>query len=136
MEFEGSSVSSMQVALGQDANGDGVLSLPETDAILGWRCGGYFVEWYRGEQLFTWGAATNTLRMLDWRLTLTSDFTPKSLAITNEQGAAFTELCAECPAWLYNKNWNLLRLTARGTNMPNERITFDIKYNSLTVILR
>ena len=37
--FEGVSSNCIQVAFGRDADGDGVLSFDETDAVYGWRNG-------------------------------------------------------------------------------------------------
>ena len=42
--FEGVSSNCIQVAFGRDADGDGVLSFDETDAVYGWRNGRYFAE--------------------------------------------------------------------------------------------
>ena len=42
--FEGVPSNCVQVAFGRDADGDGVLSFGETDAVYGWRNGRHFAE--------------------------------------------------------------------------------------------
>ena len=41
---------------------------------------------------------------------------------------------ANPPAWLYGRNWNLINLTARGTDVQNEQFTYES--TSRGVVLR
>ena len=44
LDFYGTSSNNVEVALGQDGDGDGELSFSETDLVVGWDCGRYFVD--------------------------------------------------------------------------------------------
>ena len=44
MDFAGTASNCVQMAFGRDADGDGELELAETDLLVGWRAGRYFIE--------------------------------------------------------------------------------------------
>ena len=44
MDFAGTASNCVQMAFGRDAEGDGELELAETDLLVGWRAGRYFIE--------------------------------------------------------------------------------------------
>lgn len=124
--FCGTSSNNVEVALGMDADNDGELSFDETDVRLGWDCGRYFIERVStGERHEETNVGTNDLdRVLDWQCVVRRN-SLKSLAISTEAGAAFANVTANPPAWLYCRNWNLIKLTARGTDVQNEQFTYE-----------
>ena len=133
--FFGTSSNNVEIALGMDADNDGELSFDETDVRLGWDCGRYFIERVStGERHEETNVGTNDLdRVLDWQCVVRRN-SLKSLAISTEAGAAFAIVTANPPAWLYGRNWNLINLTARGTDVQNEQFTYES--TSRGVVLR
>ena len=59
-----------------------------------------------------------------------------SLSVKTEAGAAFAELTASPPGWLYDANWNLMRLTERGIGVRDQRFYVAVKRTCLSVVFR
>ena len=133
--FCGTSSNNVEIALGMDADNDGELSFDEMDVRLGWDCGRYFVERVStGERYEETNVGTNDLnRVFDWQCAVRRN-TLESLAISTEVGLGFANVTANPPAWLYGRNWNLINLTARGTDVQNEQFTYES--TSRGVVLR
>ena len=105
----------VEIAIGRDDDEDGALSFFETDVVVGQDVGNYYIEYLpdgtRYEDSFGSGAATE--HWLDCQIRERRQLTC-GLAVTSECGSLFTELLATLPPWLYDTNWNLVRLTTRG----------------------
>ena len=126
--FIGTASNNLEIAFGQDANHDGQLSQPETDLILGWSCGRYFLERFKACEVYgeTNVGTNGVARLLEWRSRVRRSGRVQSLALTNECGAAFGELTVASPTWLCDVNWNLLRVTARGVNARDAAMDLDV----------
>ena len=137
MEFCGTPSNNVEVVVGTDADGDGELSFDESGMRLGWDCGRYFVERVStGERFEETRIGTNDLsRVLDWQCVL-KRHRIRALEISNEAGAAFLSVTTNVPGWAYDADWNLMRLTARGVDVPNERFAFEVTQRGYQVILR
>jgi len=126
LEFNGTSSNNVEVALGHDADGDGRLDWRETSLMLGWDCGRYFVEHVESGERFEETADSVVLsRRLFWHSAVKRDRL-MGVAVSNETGAAFTSFATNPPAWVHSSDWNLMRLTARGPDAPNERFSVDV----------
>lgn len=139
LSFDGTPSNNVEVAFGTDADADGRLAPQETDVVIGWECGRYFVERFRtGERIEDDGVGTNGVaRTLDWHYRVGKDRVEfKSFTATNETGVAFTDLSATRPEWLYGRDWNLMRMTARGVDVQNERFFVDIQFKGFVMTLR
>lgn len=139
LSFDGTPSNNIEVAFGTDADADGRLAPQETDVVIGWECGRYFVERFRtGERIEEDGIGTNGVaRTLDWHYRVGKDRVEfKSFTATNETGVAFTDLSATRPEWLYGRDWNLMRMTARGVDVQNERFFVDIQLKGFVMTLR
>lgn len=139
LSFNGTASNNVEVALGRDADGDGKLSFAETDMRVGWDRGRYFVERTRtGEVFEDADVGTNGIaRTLSWRVQMDKDFCPRAFSASTEAGEAFGGLSADgVPGWIYRPDWNLMRLTARGTDVQDEHFTVDVQYNYFRLILR
>ena len=105
----------VEIAIGRDDDEDGVLSFYETDVVVGQDVGNYYIEYLpdgtRYEDSAGSGAATE--HWLDCQIREHRQRTC-GLAVTSECGPLFAELSATLPTWLYDANWNLVRLTTRG----------------------
>ena len=134
--FDGVPSNCVQVAFGRDADGDGVLSFDETDAVYGWRNGRYFAEDVKaGVRTEEPEAATG--RALSVRMRMTKESLPAHFAATNGVGVAVLgDIASSVPTWVYRPEWNLMRVTRRGPGVPAEWFRSDIKYDELFIIMR
>ena len=114
--FTGTASNNLEIAFGQDVNQDGKLSLRETDLILGWSCGCYFLERFKASEVYDeTNVGTNDIaRALGWHTRVRRNGRIVSFALTNECGAAFADVLASPPSWIYNTRWDRMRITARG----------------------
>ena len=134
--FEGISSNCIQVAFGRDADGDGVLSFGETDAVYGWRDGRYFAEDVKAG-VRTEEAEAATGRALSVRMRMTKESLPAHFAATNGVGVAvLDDIASSVPEWISSPEWNLMRVTRRGPGVPAEWFRSDIKYDELFIIMR
>lgn len=137
--FNGSSSNNVEVAFGCDADGSGDLASHETDLIIGWDCGRYFIEHFKGGERFEeTNVGTNGIeRSLDWHYVVGNKKRKfKGFAATNEVGVAFADLSANLPRWLYSGDWNLMRLTARGVDVQDEHFDVQVLHKGLLINLR
>ena len=119
----GTPSNNVEVALGHDANGDGVLSLDEAAISLAWDCG----EWMaRGMSDEGWG-------MRDVPLTTggpdTNGFVVAEIAVAISNHKAK-------PAWLYDRTWDLVRVTRRGVDDPEERVSLYTRVAGLMILVK
>lgn len=139
LAFNGTASNNVEIAFVCDADGDGKLAVHETEVIVGWRCGRYFIENFRsGETFEETNVGTNGIaRSLDWQYRVRGHKTVvKSFTATNEVGAAFLDLTATKPGWIYNGDWNLMRMAARGVDVQDERFEVDVRSKGFHINLR
>ena len=107
----------VQVALGRDADEDGVLSLAETDFSLGWDCG----SWWFNRTTRWEPATTNDVKDLSWTLRMRNG-APHALNVV-ENGTLISSVTnAAALADFYSPDWNLMRITVRGVDAAAERL--------------
>ena len=137
LEFTGTPSNNVEIALGTDADSNGALSFDEAAIVVGWDCGRYFVERLStGERYEESNIGTNAAaRVLNWNCKARRG-SIRSLAAENETGTAFVPLTAALPAWLYDLNWNLIRLTARGMDVQDERFSYEVRQTGYFIHLR
>jgi len=105
----------VEVAFGTDADGDGALAVGETDLVVGWDCGRWFIHHAIYDERFEVGAAPDeSVGSLSWEYRLTAAELPARLSVKGDGSTIFGPLCEDSPAWLYDRSWNLMRLTGRG----------------------
>lgn len=138
LDFSGTPSNNVEVAFGRDADGDGTLSPLETDVVIGWECGCYFIERFRtGERIDETNVGTNDVRSLAWHYDVRKGGKVfKAFTATSEAGAVFASVSVNAPAWLYDRSWNLMRLTARGTDIQGERFEVETRSSGLLINLR
>ena len=130
----------VEVAFGTDADGDGVLDLGETDCVIGWDCGAWFVrkgadgacQMENGEWKIENGVEPE-VRTLSWRVRVGADGTPSRFEATADGSPAFADLPLEST---YSPSWNLLRLTGRGLDASLEAFTVSVTPDGTTFIMR
>lgn len=126
----------VQLAFGRDADSDGILSLEETDMSFGWDCGGWRIaNGETGEVLSSAVATTNCVKALCWDLLLRRG-RPRRLAVSENGFAVFAE-CSGAPApWFFSPEWDMLRLTVRGVDAPQESVGVGLKISGYKINLR
>ena len=125
--FEATPSNHVQVCLGRDtAPADGVLDAGETDLAIGWDRGGWFLS-PRGLRTrhAVPAASSNGTQRLTALIRVTAAGACLPPAFTDRDGAvAFAGLPQPpLPEWLHPGTWDTLRVTARGADAPQERIT-------------
>ena len=124
----------VQAAFGTDADGDGVLSLEESDLVVGWDCGAWFVQnCFDGGRIESVTGAGDE-QTLVWTVTLS----PRT-AIPKRINAAVGDTVVFGGAkagMFYSRTWNMLRLTGRGLADSGESLDVRIIPNSLFMVVR
>ena len=139
LDFNGTPSNNVEVAFGRDLDANGSLAPHETDVIVGWECGRYFIERFRtGERIEETNVGTNDVaRSLAWHYDVRKGGKVlKAFAATNEVGTAFASVSTNSPAWLYDRNWNLMQLTARGVDVQGERFEVDVRSSGFLIHLK
>ena len=120
LSFAGTPSNNVEVALGVDANSDGMLSAGETELVVGWDCGRWFLwDFATGTRHWSETCGGGTHR-LDWTAALDATNAATRIADVFDGTRPFAALTAALPPWLHNPNWNILRLTGRGVGEHDE----------------
>ena len=124
----------VQFAFGHDSDDDGTLALEESDLVVGWDCGKWFVQGgYDAERIET-AVGTGDGQTLAWTVRLSpGTATPVSVTATVDGTPVFGGVDA---GMLYRKNWNMFRLTGRGLADSAESPVVQILPDSLTILMR
>ena len=124
----------VQAAFGTDADGDGILSLEESDLVVGWDAGTWFVQiGFDGERVEATAGAGDE-QTLVWTATLSPRTgIPKRVAAAVGGTTVFGGVDARM---FYRKTWNMLRLTGRGLADSGEALTVRVLPDSLFRIMR
>lgn len=134
IDFSPSPSNAFTVALGRDADDDGVLTPGETELTLGWRGGRCVVEnaagWVRLEEL----ALAGTLAL---RVETDGAGRPRRFSADCGGAAVFTRLAASPPEWLFDTGWNLVRITRRGPSAaPSGWVRIAVDHRGLVLRVR
>lgn len=124
----------VQFAFGRDVDDDGILSLEESDLVVGWDCGKWFVQGgYDAERIET-TVGMGDGQTLAWTVRLSPrTAVPVSVTATVDGTPVFGNVDAGI---FYNKNWNMFRLTGRGLADSAESPVVQILPDSLTILMR
>ena len=138
MAFTGTSSNCVQVAFGRDADHDGNLSAEETRLLLGWRGGSYFIEDAAGQNRLVEPTvdAEHTDRRFVLSAKLNAHSVPVQVSVSNECGACFAVLSENDPSWIFNRNWNLMKVTRRGVEAASESVDVECRYSFFRIVIR
>ncbi len=132
LELNATADNNASVVFGTDANANGVLDREEADAVVGWDSGSWFYQdRVTGAEAHT--SRTDGRRRLNWELTLNPHKAAKSVKATDANGVVFT---GAVPAALFNPDWNLMQVTARGLTDPSGIVVNQVLGWGFNVILR
>ena len=137
LDFNGTDSNNVQVAFGEDADANGVLDLDETRLTLAWDCGHWQLHGDGIAPVLTADPATNVVsRSLAWDLRLVRGRTPRRLEVEENGRTLFGELAADPPPWVFDPEWNMVRVTVRGVDVPDERLAVSVLTDSFILRLR
>ena len=137
--FGGTPTNNLELAFGTDANTNGVLGAEEVGARFGWRAGRYFIENTLTGDLFD-GDALNPSQNFSVDLHLEVRYSSqqvRKVAVSGVNAAAFGALATNVPpAWVWRREWNLMRATRRGMEPPSDWIDYKGSHRGFSVRLR
>ena len=140
LSFDATPSNNVQAAFGTDESADGNLSDEEAGLTLGWDCGEWFIASADSTNRFTAApAGTETRKELRLQMNLGADGLPRALELTDGTtplAFAGIDLSPPPPAWMFSKDWNLLKVVARGTDEQNEQITVVLSNDAVMLLLR
>ena len=127
----------VEAAFGEDVNANGVLEPEETDVVVGWSRGNWFVQnGADGERFSMAPTSMENVKTLAWAYRLTAAPTPVRLSVMVDGTAAFSTLAEESPEWLHRREWNLMRLTGRGLHDSGETFTVWTPLDPTAILFR
>ena len=135
----------VEAAFGVDRNGDGVLALEETDCVVGWDCGAWFVrkgaDGARTEQSGV--VPADGVSELSWSVQTSREGAATRLEAAVDGAPAFAELGAREPRrhelaadWLCRPGWNMVRLTGRGLEGHGEAFAVQVLPDAVVIRFR
>ena len=132
LELNATTGNNISVEFGTDSNTNGVLDHAEIDAAVGWDSGAWFyLDHATGAEAHV--SRAEGRHRLDWELTLNPHKAAKSVKATDANGVVFT---GAIPAAMFNPEWNLMQVTARGLTEPGGIVVNKVLGRGLNVILR
>ena len=137
--FSGTPTNNLELAFGTDVNTNGVLDAEEVETRFGWRSGRYFIEnaltWERFVSEPASGAQNLSVKMhLDIRYALQQ---VKRVNVTGTNASAFGGILSERPpARIWRREWNLMRVTRRGTEPPSDWLSYKAANLGFSIRLR
>ena len=140
LSFDATPSNNVQAAFGTDESDDGNLSDEEAGLTLGWDCGSWFMASDSATNRFTAAPSGSSARKeLSFQMSLGADGLPRKLELADGTSPlAFTglNLSPAPPAWMFSKDWNLLKVVARGTDEQNEQISVILSNDAVMLLLR
>lgn len=137
--FCGTPTNSLEMAFGTDANTNGVLDAEEVETRFGWRGGRYFIENALTCESFDSDAITVSQNLsVELHLDIkTSPQQIRRIAVAGVNASAFAGILSERPpAWLWRREWNLMRVTRRGTEPPSDWLYYKASNLGFAIRLR
>ncbi len=126
LSFAGTPSNNVEVAFGADANSDGMLSAGETELVVGWDCGRWFLWDFTAGTRHWSDASGGGVHRLDWTAALDTTNAVTRLVAVFDGGRPFASVTDTLPPWLHNPAWNILRFTGRGTDELAETLILSL----------
>ena len=135
LSFQATPSNNVEVAFGTDADVNGVLDIGEETLSIGWDCGHWFVG-HPSDATRIKEPANAGAKTLSFALLRTPDGSTRTLSVLDGTNAVLNAFTATPPSWAFDPAWNLLRLTARGVDSPDEHFTVRFAPDRLLIRLR
>ena len=127
----------VEAAFGADANANGSLEPDETDLVVGWNRGNWFVQnGVDGERFSGASTSMEDVKTLAWSYRFSAAPTPARLEVMADGVTAFSVLAEDSPEWLHRREWNLMRLTGRGLYDSDETFTVGTPLDPTAILFR
>lgn len=135
LELDATPSNNVEIAFGRDADADGELSRQEETLLVGWDCGEWkVVDCATGNEVCEEGTCGRT--RLDWLVRFDADGVPGSLEATVGGNAAFADLAANPPRFVFSPDWNMVRVVGRGLDSLNPSVSGSIRQVPFAVRIR
>ena len=137
LDFTGTASNCVQVAFGRDDDGNGDLSKRETGLVVGWRAGDWFIEDVKGGRRFRESSSHGgaEARRLEFRVAA-GEGGAKSASVVCDGAAKFVDVLGSDLGWLYDRGWNMAKVTRRGVDSPGEIVLVESDHGGMKFIVR
>ena len=136
MTLVGTTSNCVQLAFGRDADADGVLDAGETGLTFAWDCGAWRLSDPDGGFACSWAAqTTNSTKELQWDLRVIRR-RARNLALCENGVPLSVDGAVPDVSWLFDPDWNALRLTVRGVDAPEEEVRVNLDISGYVIELR
>ena len=137
--FDGTPTNNLELAFGTDANTNGVLEAEEVGARFGWRAGRYFIENATTGELLG-GDVLNPTQSFSVDMHLEVRYSSqqvRKVVVSGVNAAEFGALATNVPpAWIWRREWNMMRATRRGTEPPSDWIEYSASHRGFAIRMR
>lgn len=137
--FYGTPTNNLELEFGTDVNTNGVLEAEEVESRFGWRSGRYFMENVRTWERFD-GEAASSSHSLSVEIHFEVRHNSQQVRRMNVSGvnaADFGALVSNVPpAWIWRREWNMMRATRRGTEPPSDWIEYSASHRGFAIRMR
>ena len=137
--FCGTPTNDLEMAFGTDVNTNGVLDAEEVETRFGWRGGRYFIENALTCESFDSDAIAGS-QSLSVELHLDIRSSPQQvrrIAVAGVNASAFVGiLSGRPPAWLWRREWDMMRVTRRGTEPLSDWLYYKASNLGFAIRLR
>ena len=137
--FDGTPTNNLELAFGTDVNTNGVLDAEEVESRFGWRRGRYFIENVRTWERFD-GEAAGPSQDLSVEIHFEVRYSSqqaRKVEVSGVNAAEFGALATNVPpAWMWRRDWNLMRATRRGKGTPSDWIEYSASHRAFAIRLR
>lgn len=137
--FCGTPTNNLEMAFGTDVNTNGVLDAEEVETRFGWRGGRYFIENALTCESFDSDAIVGSQNLsVELHLNIRSSLQQvRRIAVAGVNASAFAGILSERPpAWLWRREWNMMRMTRRGTDPPSDWLYYKASNLGFAIRLR
>lgn len=137
LDFAATASNNVEVAFGEDLDGNGALDAGEAEFAFAWDCGRWRVSGAPEHAVLSAEPATEEgVKQVTWKLRLVGGATPRRLTAAENGQPLFEAMSGEPPAWFYRREWNAVRVTARGADRPGECLSVSVVPDSFILRLR
>ena len=137
--FAGTSTNNLELAFGTDVNTNGVLDAEEVETRFGWRGGRYFVENAKMWEMID-GDSSGQSRNFSINLRLEvkhGSQQVRKVVVSGANASDFGSLVSNVPpAWVWRREWDLMRATRRGAEPPSDWIEYTAGNYGFSIRLR
>lgn len=137
--FYGTPTNNLELEFGTDVNTNGVLEAEEIASRFGWRSGRYFIENAVSGEILD-GGASNSSQSFSIDLHLEVRYGSqqvRSMTVSGVDAAAFGAVVVNAPpTWIWRREWNMMRATRRGTELPSDWIEYNASHRGFAIRLR